>query len=350
MTQRKSGLVTPGPLIRPRIAPGPRIGAGVGGWLEWQLIDRRGRAVKGGQQHNLYLDQGLDHLALTTFGVHLTHYFARLSVGTSSVEPDPTDTALGAELATTTTRIGSPDWTRVSDGVYEITVTFEFDYGDANGVLTEWGVRAFDSPNPLLTRELFRDGGTPVSITKTSDYKLRGAYTFRLELTPTVLTPASFTISGIGLISGNYTFRGGAGDPSSSYSLRDLYAFGGLAADLQSTTYGLLNANSGVDSGVYADVAGVGMSRTGSSQSQRPTTQTASAYVAGSFTRSASGLWGTDKANGEIATLAVQGQNGTTTQARTGFVFIIDEADRFTKDNEHTLTINDLCTVTWGRG
>lgn len=351
MQQLESGILVPAAnriVIRPRVAPRPRLGAGMGGWIEWRLVDRRGRAIRGGEQHNLFLNQGLDHVATFSLGITHTNFFQKAAVGTDSTTPDPTDVALGNQVGITTTTIGgSGDWSRTGDGVYVFTVTYEFDFNEANGNLTEWAI--ISSSDTPIARELFRDGlGDPTTVTKTSNEKLRITYNFQLSLSPVVLTPGSFTLTGIGLINGDYMWRGGVAAPG-NYSQRDLYAFAGIAADRQTSTSGLLNADNVVDSGVYADANGPGMARLGSSQTERPTTQTPSTYVAGTYTRSATGFWGTAQAQYTVATLGVQGQTNNSTEARTGFVFVIDEGDRFTKDDEHTLTINDLCTVTWGR-
>lgn len=357
MTQRKQ-ILTPVdalretlPLrIRDRRAPPARIGGGLEGWMEWQLVDRSGRAVRGGQQHNLFLDQGLNNIADVSIA-NGAGSFQWAVVGTGSVEPDVADVSLGNQVGTTQTKVATWAWTRTGNGVYEGSCTYEFDFEDANGNLTEWGVGRGSSGEmtALYVRELFRDGeGDPTTVTKTSDYKLRLTYTLELTLTPTVLTPASFTIDGIGVINGDYMWRGGGASDNTAYHRRDLETFGGLANGNGTGRFGGLFVSSTVDSGVYDDVTAPGSS--GSDASAR-TTQTPSTFVAGQWQRKHTAVWGTAKGNGTIATIGATGdQRSQTSTPRAGFVFIVDEGDRFTKDDLHTLTLTDAVTVTWGRG
>lgn len=355
MTQRKQ-LITPLDAlretlpvrVRDRRAPNARVGAGLNGWLEWQLLDRCGRAVRGGQQHNLFLNQGLNNMANLSIA-NGAGSFQWAVVGTDSTAPDVTDVALGAEVGETQTKTSSWAWTRTGNGVYEGSCTYEFDFDEANGNLTEWGVGRGTSGGmtALYVRELFRDGvGDPTTVTKTSDYKLRLTYTLEITLTPVALTPASFTIDGIGVINGDYMWRGGPAAEETTYSQRDLVTFGGLASGATSFGGGGLLVSSTVDSGVYDDTNGPSSNNNGTPM---PTTQTPSTFVAGTWERKHTATWGTAKGNVTIATIAAMGQQQTATNRRCGFVFIIDEGDRFTKDDLHTLTLTDAVTVTWGR-
>src|SRR5690606_2139551 len=97
------------------------------------------------------------------------------AVGTNSGAPAVSDTGLGSEVARTDTTFALNTIARPGDGVYQLTRFIEFDYEEANGVLTEWGFSgvASDGSN-LFNRALFTDGGgSPDAITKTDEEKLR---------------------------------------------------------------------------------------------------------------------------------------------------------------------------------
>lgn len=342
MTQRKSEILIPkGDFARARItarrAPQPKIDAGIGGWIEWQLIDRQGRVARGGEQHNLFLNQGLDLIA--TSPLHTPSWFTHAAVGTGSSTPDAADTALDSELSRTSTFVPGQDSTvRSSPGVYELSRQWEFGFAVGNGNLSEWGI-ARAGTGQLAVRELFRDaGGTPIVITKTSDYQLRIRYTCRISLSPTTVTAASFSLSGIGLVSGTISFKAG----QSNAPNLDLRVFGlvASASTVSGTQQGRCSASPQVHSTNYEGsniLSGVDTNRQHST------------FTPGVWQRSVTPHFATGDANSLIATLAVIGHDFGITTLYPGFVFAIDEDDRFVKDNEHTLTINDLLTVTWGR-
>src|SRR5690606_15930708 len=134
-----------------------------------------------------------------------------------------------------------------------------------------------------------------------------------LTLTPVVLTPASFTIDGIGVINGDYMWRGGPASEGTNFAQRDLVTFGALAAGATVSLGGGLLVSSTVDSGVYDDVNGPQSPDNGTSM---PTTQTPSLFTAGVWERKHTATWGTAKGNGTIATIAAMGQQGDTTNRR----------------------------------
>lgn len=344
------------PIVRARSihAPKPRIGAGLEGWVSWRLVDRRGREVAGGEQHNLILNSFLNALATWTnldnnggpygtpgISALLTHF----AVGTSSTTPAVTDTALGSQVGSRVTTLVSQSITRVSECVYDYVVEREFGFADGNGNLTEFGFAAGASSD-ILIRELFRDvGGDPITVTKTSDYKLRIKYTQRLSLTPTFTSPAtsSFTITGIGSVQGSLKWvRGGSAD----YGY-DTIAFGMLAAGRSLANYiqafgrgyaidtvpSAYNSNSGISAGSGRDAD----------------TRTPSSYTPGSFERSVDLGFGTGQANITIATLGIGGGTNNTSNGYLGLAFVIDSGDRFAKDNLHMLTLDEAFTVAWAR-
>lgn len=345
-----SGILIPGGAkdlrIRDRRAPQPQVGAGIGGWFQLELVDRRGRLTWEHQQHNLFLDSGLDRIGQSAGGGGSTISASDLShfaVGTGSTAPDVTDTVLDNELARTSTLApgGFNDVRRVADGEYEVERTFQFDFGQANGNLTEVGF-AFDSgPGNLWMRELIRDsGGTPITLTKTSDFILRGKYTLRFTLTPTTPTAGSFTVDGWGLLSGVYMFRGGSTGVTQA-GMTDYRVFRRVAAN--SSVRGL--AATAAASTTYTDIGALG-----SFDAVADSSRQVSSFTPGVWGREVDSTFGVSRGNGVIATIGIHGHSTTSGNATTpGFFFLIDSEDRPTKDNEHTLTIERIIGVTWGR-
>lgn len=155
-------------------------------------------------QHNLILNKGLDH-GLANWGEIIYHpvegvqycgfeqLFVYVAVGTGTAAPDVGQTGLQSELARTAANLGlgaGRTRQRLSDGVHRVTFTRAFDYGQANGNLTEFGAsHSGNAADGTHTRELFRDsGGNPIVITKTSNERLAITYHFEVTLTPTVET------------------------------------------------------------------------------------------------------------------------------------------------------------------
>lgn len=347
-----SGILIPGGAadltIRDRVAPPPKVGAGIGGWFQLELVDRRGRLAWEHRQHNLFLDSGLDRIGQsvggasgsTTTANDLSHF----AVGTGSTTPDVTDTVLDNELARTSTLAPGAfnGARRVADGEYEVERTFQFDFGEANGNLTEVGCAFASGPGNLWMRELIRDsGGTPITLTKTSDFILRAKYTLRFTLTPTTPTAGSFTVAGWGLLSGVYMFRG-AGAGTSSAGMTDYRAFRRVAA-------GANNAH-GMASAVAASTAYTDTDILGTFNDVVDSSRQVSGFTPGVWEREMDSTFGVSQSNGVIATIGIHG-NGNTggNNSNPGFFFLIDEADRQEKDNEHALTIERIIGVTWGR-
>lgn len=338
------------PLVRvnDRLAPKPRASAGLEGWVEWGLIDRKGNKVRGGEQHNLILNTFLDWVAINnyTYGLYPSFQNAVLyyAAGTGSTPPSVSDTALDNELGRTAVQVGTQTITRTSDGVYEFVVEREFDFAVANGNLTEFGFAPGVSSD-LIVRELFRDsGGNPITITKTSDYKLRIKYTHILTLTSTFpnLTPHSFAISGLGTIDCEVGWLGGG--TSGIGAVADYVAFSCVAAGKAtagSYPYGRAGVSSGVPS-AYSNTLSFALAN-------QADTQTPSSYTPGSFERTSDVILGTTRGNLNIATLGIAGSSNGTGTGYMGLVCVIDPGDRFTKDSLHTLSLDEFMTVSWGR-
>lgn len=351
MTPRKPTIYGPDghPIVRARDrhAPKSRKHVGLEGWVSWGLIDRSGHVAKGGEQHNLILNTFLDRIAAADLA-NYTGFLSHFAVGTGSTEPDVTDTALDNELARTTTLI-SNSLTRPGNGVYEIVIEREFDFGAANGNLTEFGF-AGGASSDMLVRELFRDGGgNAITVTKTSDYKLRIRYTLTVSLTPVALTPHSFTITGIGLITGDVMLVGGPNADGFNGG-KDFATFASTAsgAGIATSTGTTAGFKAAADPGAFdgAYTSGFG----GNTGSNRISSYSYGAYTPGAYQRTLESItFATDRANIEIRALTIGRGVGTANTNNPGFVFAIDPDDYFTKDSLHTLTIDDLLTVSWGR-
>lgn len=375
----------PLPTIRERRPPSARVAASMKGWVRWGLIDRSGREVRGGEGPNLITDQGLDQIATTAIydqlggasGGSVTSLFTIITyaaVGTDNTTPDVSDTGLGMEVSRTATEFASDTIARASDGVYALTRSIEFDYGKANGNLTEWGFSSNGSAGSnLFNRALFLDGGgSPEVVTKTTDYKLRIIYTLEVTLSPVTFTAGAFTVTGVGTVNGDYTLLGGAAPSGSANPGSNRCA----APDLKLFSYwarggvGVINTGllsmppdigcpwvhaSDLSGAVYGDtVSYTGDSANG--RGPRATSAARDAYSPGSFQRTGGG-WKWDTAYGNLDPIKgfyVQGafesyNSGLNSCGRAGYAFDLDLADEFSKDNEHTLTIG-VPTVSWGRG
>ena len=178
-------------------------------------VDRSRRAfqrVWEHQQSNLITDAGMDYaVGQNPSGFAWNQINNYIAVGTSSVEPAVGQTSLGAEIARTNQTLsfglnGVASHPEV--GAQEFTRVRAFDFGEANGNLTEFGGFAVPSAGSALIRELFRDEiGTAVPITKTSDEQLVIIHTARLEYAPTSMTSAgSISITGFGGVAASHMF------------------------------------------------------------------------------------------------------------------------------------------------
>lgn len=336
--------------IRPRAAPTARPSVGVGGWLRWQLIDRAGRVTRQGEQHNLVLDTYLNAIASSSTPLMrqqsaaslVSHNFAYAAVGTGSVEPDPSDTSLGSEVARSNTNAPIAEtWTRTSNGVYENVIVKEFDFADGNGNLTEWGM-APAATGDVYIRELFRDEvGDPTVITKTSSEKLWLTYTFTLTLSPVTPTAASFDITGIGTINGEYAYIGGAATNANDAQATSFIAAGTFAT-VANANYSGIAVIETQTSWAYA----TGYTRnTTVAIADDPAVP---AYTAGDFHRQVNPKWSTARGNySDVTGFSIAARRASI--AGVGIYFLIDSADRFTKANTHELTINRMPRVDWQR-
>lgn len=361
--------------IRERRPPPVKVGAALKGWMEWRLVNRQGREVRGGEGPNLILDQGLNQIAETELKYQGSvtppaGYFPIIgyaAVGTDSSSPTVSDTGLGAELARTNSTFAGDAITRPSPGVYRLTRSIEFDYGEANGNLTEWGFSNTASAGAnLFNRALFTDsGGDPDTVTKTDQEKLRLTYTLEVALTPVSMTPGSFTIAGVGTVNGDYTLIG-ANAPSSASDIRnapDLHLFSSLARGVITGVTGssqwpgiasIRVSDSDLSGVSYTDAISNTFDSSSNPQTiaRDATTFPRDAYTSGSFTR-AGGAWRWDTTYGNLDPIRgflLGGMPNFSSQppAYVAYAFALDPGDVFSKDDEHTLTVG-VPTVTWGR-
>ena len=359
----------------PTLHPDPaRVAATLRGRVEWALINRDGITERHGRGPNLILDQGLDQIATQEIkvqqpGTALPPTFFPIiryaAVGTDNTTPAVGQTGLGAEVGRTDATYQTETLTRPSNGVYELTRFIEFDYEVGNGNLTEWGFSyASTAGGNLFNRALFLDGGgSPEVVTNTTEYKLRLIYTLEVALSPTTVTAASFEVAGVGTVGGAYTLLGSAAPPSAATrcTAPDLVMFSTLArgpvrvaslATLQGPASGSLRVSIvDVSSDTYTSTISFTNDLT-ELLVNRHVGEERDAYVPGSFERTG-GLWKFETQHGNAETVFGFLIGGTldyfgTGCQRMGYAFAIDAGDRFTKDDEHTLTIG-VPTVSWGR-
>lgn len=180
-------------------------------------VDRNRRAfqrVWEHRQHNLITNSGMDHLGGSAFNSHFSTLANAIAVGTSSVAPQVTDTGLGSELARSNTTLDITTdnvWSHPTAGQQTMKRGRAFDFGIANGNLTEFGGFLAASGGNALTRELFRDEtDAPVVILKTSDDQLVVDYTLRVTYGPTSLTSVdSINVAGLGSFALEHMFYRG---------------------------------------------------------------------------------------------------------------------------------------------
>jgi hypothetical protein len=136
---------------------------------------------------NLILDAGLNRLG--SGGA-----FDRCMVGTSSTPVIPTQTALGAQIATTGAVVDLANGVDIGGGYAWARRTFRFPVGAATGNISEVGVGW--STTDCFSRALTTDtGGSPVTITVLADEFLDVTYELRMHWPTTDVTINGF-ISG----------------------------------------------------------------------------------------------------------------------------------------------------------
>lgn len=322
------------------------IKVGVRGWVHVALINKEGKVVHEHVQDNLILDRGLDYILSSLTIENMINYVA---VGTSSVAPSPTQSALGNEVARTTDTLGAgPNLTGtiLGDGWYRITRTRAFDYGQANANLTEFG--GAEGTSGVRTRELFRDGsGNPIVITKTSNERLVITYNLEVRFNPVPATTF-----------GTINFKDNSGNIVASRIIRHLFTrptVGNRAIDLSllasyyyNPTGGLVSGSAGsyrfslpsatISDGYTADDVNI---------SQYGTLATLATYTSGSFYRNVYGEIGPETSDrtiyGYAFTRDVSGYGGCSYKAI--FVDGTGAANPFTKNKDYRFRWNTRLTL-----
>jgi hypothetical protein len=346
--------------VRPLIPPPPssNVSFPKAQHLSWQLVKSSWgissgplgtfrkpleHVVREGEQHNLVLDQAYDYIA--TYGLTPLVNFAVLSTGTDQITPSTT--GLTGEFRRTnrdqTGATGTRTITRISDGVYTVSLVREFLESEVAGRnITQWGFSPVGtSGNNLVVAEFFRDGqGNPVVITPESDQRLRLIYTYQFSIGPVVAVPSSIDITGLGTFLGKYVLTQSTGGTGGTYP--------DLVATEVAITGSVIDSGGGPQSSyrsVYLNSVRFPVSYSDTSASavgilayKWPGLQP---YVQGSRTRKTNPVtFLSNEANGTIRTIGIGSPSGA------GFRFVLDPGYDIVKDNLHKLTLGPF-TVTW---
>ena len=132
---------------------------------------------------NLVTNAALDAIG-NGAGLAINNMASFLAVGTGSVAPAFTDTALAAQTGVRTSADGGQadtnGFTAGPPEFYWRRRTREFTEAESNGNLTECGLFSALTGGTMFCRQLFRDaGGTPTTVVKTSSDRLRVTYELR---------------------------------------------------------------------------------------------------------------------------------------------------------------------------
>lgn len=222
---------------------------------------------------NLITDVGLDSIG----NISITHISACV-VGSGSTTPSNADSALVAQIASTTTINSAPSGSQASPPYYGWhQFTFRFSAGIAAGNLAEVGIKC--SNGNLFSRALILDGvGDPTTITVLSDEVLDVTYEIRVY---PLLTDTTGTVS-IGGDSYDYTAR--AAFVTAGYLTPQSYLPGGCGGGSVS-----INTYSGaINAAITGGPAGTSGASTGNSLAS---------YTPGSYHRDTTFTFGLNDSN-----------------------------------------------------
>lgn len=212
---------------------------------------------------NLVTNLGLDTL------MNGNNFFDYVHVGSGTTPPSPSDVSLASFVARVNNdgtvsqgNTGSPNYEHFQ------TYTYQFAQGAAAGNLTEVGVGDY-ATNTLHTRALFLDGnGNPTTITVLSDEYLTITYTIYLHPN---LSDVTGTVGGYSFIIRPCRV-GTTNSPPSGWLAIPVYIISQSGTSLNTGTIGAITSAP----------SGTGMTVSSVSNS---------AYVSGTFTRTASLVW-----------------------------------------------------------
>lgn len=155
----------------------------VGGWFKLTAakVDQLGNIDEGSRRvvadwfPNLITNFGLEQMG------NVTGYLNGCAVGSGATPPNVNDTALGSQIAFTSTRQGWNQGAQPTAPYYIwARTTYRFASGAAAGNLSEIGIKLNNATN-LFSRALILDGaGNPTTVTVASDEVLDATYELRV--------------------------------------------------------------------------------------------------------------------------------------------------------------------------
>lgn len=301
----------------------------------------------------MILDSGLD-AACTTSGGPPTgseataayptfcQFIQYAAFGTGSATPDPTDTALSAQVGSRSNNRGgfnnviSSGQDSVNNIMWrEQTFTRVFSIsGNVNA--TEWGLAPANTGN-LCVRELFRadpndNTSSPITLTLETGDELQLVITLRVEAAWEYQNK-SFVITGT---AGNDT--NGTHDGRAAVTTGAVTTDSAISDALRSVWPGDTYGNAFV---FTADQSSVGLGdNNNASQAQRVQgSASAESYTPGSHYRDVIGTFGTSIANGDIYAFGQGRWNYSSPTNHSGFQFILIDPPTLTKASTHRLTL-----------
>lgn len=302
----------------------------------------------------MILDSGLDAACTTTAsppaGSETTAaypafcaFITYAAYGTGSAAPDPSDTALNAQVGSRSNNRGGFNNVVASgqDSVNNImwreqTFTRVFAIS-ANVNATEWGLAAASS-GPLSVRDLFRADpndplSSPITLTLEDGDQLQLVITLRVE-TGWAYQNKSFTITGAPGNDSNGTYDGRAavttGAVSTDAAIRDA---------LRSVWPG--DTSFGNAYVFTADQSSVGLTDNNNASFAELVqgSTSAEAYTPGTHYRDVVGTFSTAIANGDIYAFGQGRWNYASPVNHSGFQFILIDPPYLTKTSTHRLTL-----------
>lgn len=241
---------------------------GLEGIFNFKLTNTKTGEVREYEFKNLILNSGIDYYLSNN-----VYFMGGCKLGSSSVEPQVTDTVMTGVLGTSTTLQASGDAasnTEVLPYYKSRYWTYRFIEGVATGNIAKVAMLCYTT-NVLFSLALVKDGnGTPITITKLADEVLDVTYTLRMYA-PELDVTGTTTISGV-----DYTYI-------VRPSRVDYWALDYLPSDvyIAEARTGLLGNQLG--------------SPTGSSSAA--STKTFATYVAGTHTKTVTVFWDLNEGN-----------------------------------------------------
>lgn len=280
----------------------------------------------------LLLDSGLDAICTLNTGSNGPNYppgyqpYEYLAVGTGSSAPATTQTALDAETHRSNATGGFPQSTTHNlEGGNKLVTTVHLkriiDF-TASYSLTEYGFVPTSTGGPFSVRELFRDGSNnPITIGVQNGQQLQVELEIEYEM-PFAAAADSFTITGIGTVSGQATVFATS---SNFYDkiFRTLMPY--------TTSLGKLTR---------IDASGQSTSATASVSTDHNNAPAFAfdAYTNGNFYRTRTATFGTAAGNGTFYGMVVE-EVPSSSGAFSGYKNVFDAGQEFVKASTHELTI-----------